>query len=386
MHKYLIIKLLIPVLFATLCHLELNAQDVHFSGKVKRLVKKIARNEVLMIGEMANYLDARYEYYQNGERFNRLEPRRPNVTRINSMYDRQQYNISFNQYRLYDGRREFQVRYFRDLTNFAREDELIALTQHEKPVIRCYAFWALLEQHYEDAFELLKEHLTDNEEVIVFGDVDAHSHKVGDFYIYLMTQDKIDPFVRKLSEKEQEKLNEMLMTNSDIELEAKRDLIMTFEEDNIEDIRAFAQKSMDGNVIARLAKYKQDEDAELIENLFELQGDDPYHALKASRNFPHPDFLDNLLEFHQAQLKKKHGLDELSLLYLYQALIQYPEEAVFKQLEAALNHKKQYLAEVHQKFIWLALKKYPASFFNKIKNQIVLDGRDKREVLKFMEY
>lgn len=377
----------------------LTAQEL--SPKVKRLANRMNSVGAVMVGVEATFLDDNYDngrnnsidqYFEN-QRLNRIDElygvesnqrlytvngRRPGSNR--------QYNISYNKYVFLANQRLSQIRNFRDMTDRATVAEMLTLMKHESPVVRCYAFWGLLEQHYPQSFELLMDNIDDYENVGIFNDDDLVQYKVGDFLIMLMSEGKIVNYVKKMSAEEEKQLMDYLLSNSDNQLDTRRQLILNLEptENNYDKIRALAEKSKDASTLALLASYKKDSDLSLINNLFFKA--DKYAALKAIRSWPNPDFLPQLKEIQNEILGKKRGVSPNNLLMLYQALAQYPSKETVKLMEEAFKVKKTIIREHHIQYLWLALHKYPNEAFTKVFNSIRLDAYQKREALRSLEY
>lgn len=74
------------------------------------------------------------------------------------------------------------------LKSKATREQLIKLTEHESPVIRCYAFWGLADRQEKDLFPILIDHLGDTATINrQFGCV-LSKVSVADFYIELLTK------------------------------------------------------------------------------------------------------------------------------------------------------------------------------------------------------
>ncbi|MFK7907830.1 MAG: hypothetical protein AB8B69_22050, partial [Chitinophagales bacterium] len=54
---------------------------------------------------------------------------------------------------------------FKELKEVALEEELILLTDHKSPAVRCYAFQVLVDKQSENTFEILKKHLKERASV-----------------------------------------------------------------------------------------------------------------------------------------------------------------------------------------------------------------------------
>ena len=95
---------------------------------------------------------------------------------------------------------------FLELNKIASDQDLIVLTQHLKPTVRCYAFWALCKRKYKDIRTVLTPMLKDTASIhyqsgcIVMGD------NVVNFCLDILTPEMIDNNCFKLSDNEVQKL------------------------------------------------------------------------------------------------------------------------------------------------------------------------------------
>ncbi len=375
--------------FFFLLNLTIVAQS-NSNKRLSRVVNRIAKVNVFMWGSEAEYLDKEYQVAKHQPidaewgrvRVDRV--RRAEVS-VREWNDPTNYNSSYNEFVFYQQQRKYQVRHFRDMADLATEEDLLKLTEHSNGVVRCYAFWALLEQQYPKSFDILLKHLTDNERIKTLDDKDIRIFKVGDLFIELMTKDQIAYDLLAMNAEETRRLGRILAEDPNITLEARFDWMNDLEltKDNYNVIRQTAMTQKEPRTIVKLAQYQRGEDVELIGGLFEKTG--KYYALKASRNFPDKAFFGGLQAFHEEQLTKKKDINERELNMLYQALVQYRDDASKKMLEESLGIKKKWINAIHQKAIWLALHKYPHSTYNSIKNSLTLDNYDKRKALKSLE-
>ena len=368
-------------------------KPVELSGKIKRLSKKIGQFNVVMIGRYAMYLDALYIEANNGLLFNNqpgLQNGNSQVPRVADQnrlqMDSKIYNVSYRRYRAVRSERELQVRRYRDLTRAATIGELLTLLDHEKVAVKCYAFWALAEQHHPQLFDILKEHYNERQKVELFNDLDITEKTIFEFMLLVMTEGKLDPFVAKLTEEQQEELNKMMLADNENTSDTKVDLLidLPMSEENYKLTRKFATRNNNTKAILKLSDYKKDADLNLISKLFDL--DDPYYGLKAARNFPNEEFFPELEEIHEEEVEKTSKIIELDLLMLYQALVQLDNPKVPELLNQSLNIRKKGIQRIHAKFIWLALNKFPQDALMDIYNNINLKPDERRKVLRYNSY
>ncbi|GAB5464739.1 MAG: hypothetical protein Kapaf2KO_01750 [Candidatus Kapaibacteriales bacterium] len=96
------------------------------------------------------------------------------------------------------GERPKQYDNFIKLKSTATIDELLALTNHKNPVVRCYLFWALSYHHLVDLKPIIYSHITDDEEVATMFGCFSLNEKVGDFFINTVTYGSFDLKTKKL--------------------------------------------------------------------------------------------------------------------------------------------------------------------------------------------
>jgi hypothetical protein len=81
------------------------------------------------------------------------------------------------------GDRPEQYDNFIYLKNNATKDELIGLTDHTNPTVRCYAFWALSYNPTADLLPIIYKHRNDNEIVMTLSGCIGMDEKVIDFFV-----------------------------------------------------------------------------------------------------------------------------------------------------------------------------------------------------------
>jgi len=360
--------------------------------RVKRIVNRIANVNILMWGIEAQALDHQYQLAKQSpieaewRRYPSTNGNRSIQTRNRQWNDPKRYNSSYNTYQYYAQQRAYQVRQFRDLADLATEEDLVELTDHSNGVVRCYAFWALLEQHYPQSFDILLKHLNDDTRVETFGDQDVAFFKVGDFFIEMMEGDKFATDLLDMTNEQVKALKRLLVEDETIKLEARFDLINELEpsKDNYPMIRQTAMKHKDARTIVQMAKYRKEEDKELIKNLFARTN--KYYALQAIRHYPDSSFFTQLKEIHALEMVRKKDIKEGDLNMLYQAIVQYKNEDSKKILEESLGIKKKWVRKIHERAIWLALHKYPSAEYNSVKKSLRLDNAEKKRALQNIKY
>ncbi len=82
----------------------------------------------------------------------------------------------------YAGIKPDQYKRFEKLKSIASQNELIGLTEHKNPTVRCYAFWALAESDFR-TYDIIKAHIQDKDYVRTSFGCTRSSTTVGDFFL-----------------------------------------------------------------------------------------------------------------------------------------------------------------------------------------------------------
>ncbi len=240
----------------------------------------------------------------------------------------------------------------------ATTEELLILTNHPNGIVRCYSFWALGFRSNIDLFEIVKNHLNDNEEVEYQSGCLISSEKVGDFFISLVTPNYIDLDVKKLNELQRKNLDSILIYQSN-ELEARYKAIETASETPqlYSVLRNLYLKTSNQSALVKLSKYKREEDISII---LENREDDEdkesgyFHTYRAIQNFPNDDFI----PFLEARLKET--LDESQFSYewreLYSAIVMYKNQKAIELLNIPFSQiEHENIKKYHLEFIYNAI-------------------------------
>ena len=184
---------------------------------------------------------------------------------------------------------------FQDLRDEASDEELLELTNHPKGVVRCYAFWAILQNKSHNLFPIILNHLQDYELVpFCMGDIIVNE-QVGDFYLRLIKDSPGLIRTRTVADSILLVQIDSVLVYSDSQLGYKYAALekVAPSEQLYPRIRAMVEaKTCDAALIA-LAKYKNNEDIPLIiDYLKDTSARYPrYYLYKAIQIFPHESFL-----------------------------------------------------------------------------------------------
>ena len=172
----------------------------------------------------------------------------------------------------FTGTRSKQYLRYEKLKNIAHKNELVQLTNHFNPVVRCYAFWALRDRQESNIFPLLLNHIHDTVKVITQTGCIGEYKKTEDFCInlfmekYLIEEDKYRFNSCQLNYAEKRILDStvIFMPNN---------LFYTFKalqeiEPNLNYYIRIRELALEGNIFAviALAKFNNEKDLEIILN------------------------------------------------------------------------------------------------------------------------
>jgi hypothetical protein len=251
----------------------------------------------------------------------------------------------------YAGKRPKQYDNFTRLKGTATIDELINLTNHPNPTVRCYAFWALAYNPKINLFPIILDHINDDEMVETqFGCIGG-DEPVGDFFISVVTPNQIDLNPNKLDSTQISTLDSILIYSSN-NLWAKSAAINRAEpnESLYPIIRKLVVINNNQNALVTLAKYKNETDIELIKKNNNL-----FYTYKAISQFPHPIFFPILRKSLQETLNKKHYSGEWR--ELYKSIASFKNQDAIALLEVPFTEvKHKHIRKYHINYIFKALR------------------------------
>lgn len=257
---------------------------------------------------------------------------------------------------------------FSEICAVAKKKELLLLLDHASPIVRGYAFWALALQGKPRLYPLLTRHLTDTQFVAIQIDTRKEKIKLADFYVEVATSPDLAPEVVKLSAKQRDKLDELLIDKR-YPLEATANALLR-SAPTPERYDRFRQLVQEGSLPAMvaLAGYQKAEDLALI---LSCKAANPSHPqtdayfYQAVERFPHPDFLPVLEADLRRKLEAATPLDQFEPLF--QALISYENEAALALLELPLTAKaKPGPRNSYLQVLFRSLEAHPAPVFDEL--------------------
>ncbi|MBN2704293.1 MAG: hypothetical protein JXR23_08785 [Pontiellaceae bacterium] len=150
------------------------------------------------------------------------------------------------------------------LKSVASRDELIRLTDHFNPVVRCYAFWALISDPSVDLYPLVLAHISDSELFETFSGCIRSGERVGDFFIDAASWEEA---AVKLTTEQLDELDHLLITTPN-DLSAKNSAIGKLEptEEVYPRILELVTEETNQTALVVLAKYRKQKDIPVILN------------------------------------------------------------------------------------------------------------------------
>jgi hypothetical protein len=254
------------------------------------------------------------------------------------------------------------------LRDTARTEDLTALLKSAHPFIRIYAFAALTKRGHGDLFPVVVENLSDTSRFTYFtadyGEDGYAADLMLSYSIRSFTPAQKDS-LKKLILRKYTHLNTL-------------DIILLFHKPRLDDykyIRAIANQGVDQEFgLIALAKYRRDEDIELIRSGFGAA--DPYRGFffLAIESFPHKRFRRDLIQF-----SKGKGPYMADNTYFIRALAAYKNRDC---LEVLVDYARQkvgpninpdavaFIKESRLKMIYQALKKHYTPMYDTLMNEI----------------
>lgn len=266
----------------------------------------------------------------------------------------------------YFGIRPEQYDYFIQLRKKATKDELIELTNHSNGVVRCYSFWALSYHSSINLFQLVVNHITDDELVNTeFGCI-LSREKVGDFFISIVFQKYSDSNATGLSNSQYERLDSILIYSNNT-LHAKQAAILRAKQTEAlyQRLRYLFLTDNNQYALVALAKFRKEQDVSLILNstITNKSNDNLFFSYKAISEFPHPIFLP-LLEQNLRQTLSDHNYDN-EWGELYCAIASYKNDTALTLLKIPFTQvKNQNIREYHIDFVFNALQNFYSPIYD----------------------
>lgn len=286
----------------------------------------------------------------------------------------------------YGGSPSGQYQTYKKLCETASNTELILLTNDSNETVRCYAFECLSGRPNVDLFTILLKHLTDDKPVTVFCGCTKIESLVGDYFIEVVTQKRMDNRQFKLSEKQHSILDSLLIFQKGIKLYAKYSLLREIKPDikYHSRIRQIATKEKIAVAGLALARYKNSMDIEVIKKIFNDE-ENEYYAIYAAKEFPDSSFYPLLVKIFEREWNNKY-YDYEKWRILYQALAKYPRQETFELFKRTTETKDDFRYQRLCTYLTIAITKYPHKLFEPLKDKIKLNQYYQDDVIDQMHY
>ena len=241
-----------------------------------------------------------------------------------------------------------------ELAGLCSDRELLKLLKDESPVVRCYASNFIADRNIKaDWYGILLKEAEDYSELSFQSGCIISNVYAGDIILE-------DLFNKKLTEPEQNKLKlELVKRQSKLEF-AK--YILLGQDMSNELYAATRDWALTGNAnaIFSLAKYKKDEDLQLIDSLKDKDIDLFFKACQYNTRESLKPFLE---EYMRSIMPKEHFYNEWASFY--KLLADYHDDFTKKIFDMALFDKVTYnIREYHLKDIYYAIKDYLDGFYD----------------------
>ncbi|CAN5439420.1 hypothetical protein BH11BAC3_BH11BAC3_21690 [soil metagenome] len=261
------------------------------------------------------------------------------------------------------------------LTDISFSAELLELTENNNTTIKCAAFQSLCAKDSVDVIPIVITHLYDTSLVAIQEGCLGSRKMTGDyflqtFYQYLTTKDS-SYLVRNYSGIA--KIDSIIFYDRDILLGYKEAKIKSINGDTLyyDRVREIAIKERIPVSVLALAKYRKQQDKEIIESYFSDKRTQ-YYAIWAVREFPDSTFYPLLIKVFENEWKSKY-YDYLKWRILYQAQAQYPNEKTLALFDKTIAVRNKFKRQTLGRYLTIAITKYPNTLFEKYRNKVEID-------------
>lgn len=263
----------------------------------------------------------------------------------------------------YAGVESDQWHNFNQLAAKATTAELLQLTDHPNGVVRCYAFWALSYRDTVDHFAVVRKHLQDDAQVIYFSGCIKSGTAVGDFFVDVVTPNRIDLQSFKV-DSAQARLLDSLLVYVPNRLEARYWAIqrLPLTAQHYARVRELAQEG-DAAAFKRLAAYHKEADVEWMLRIANQHKVTQLAFYQAIAIFPHPRFFDLLKTDWEESLDAKSWSGEWEVMY--KAIAAYRNTAAYDLMDRTLSRKaKMPMRDYHVRFVFGAIEAFRDTIYD----------------------
>jgi hypothetical protein len=257
-----------------------------------------------------------------------------------------------------------QYKRYEKLKNNATDKELLSLSKHRNGVVKCYAFWALVERNSDFMFEALLENFDDTTTIATqFGCI-VTGDKVGDIYYNHVVPPYYEDQECKISESQLQFINDSLFYSSNLTLRSRVNLFHIIDTSikNYDIIREITVKEKIPEAIYALSIYRNKSDIPLIMELLENESTS-YWGLRCISRFPDYKFYDYLIEYLEKETKKSSGINIPEIEAFYTAIINYKNPDTKQTLKEAINTATDNGNKYHKEYLWKAISQSDDEYY-----------------------
>lgn len=257
--------------------------------------------------------------------------------------------------------------HFGNLRDNATNKQLLKLLNDSSAVVKGYSFLALCERKNFNIYNILLDHLTDNQKISWFDTDVGEVQRIGDFFINEAIHRKL------ISEKQKEKLQQKILNNTDILLNYNDTVFNEVEknEQNYLKIRRFATEKNSYSAVVALSKYQKQEDKILIEKLFANKESEDF-GFKSVIYFPDSTFIPYLNALYEKVTDKnrKAGFGPHKLRIAYKAVASYKNQFSINYFNNILQNCSPDIYAQQCKYIWFSIRIFPSPIFKELNSKV----------------
>lgn len=257
--------------------------------------------------------------------------------------------------------------HFGNLRDNATNKQLLKLLNDSSAVVKGYSFLALCERKNFNIYNILLDHLTDNQEISWLNTDYGRIQKVGDFFINEAINRKL------ISKKQKEKLQQKILNNTDILLNYNDTVFNEVEknEQNYLKIRRFATEKNSYSAVVALSKYQKQKDKILIEKLLANKESEDF-GFRSVIYFPDSTFIPYLNALYEKVTDKnrKSGFGPHKLRIAYKAVASYKNQFSINYFNNILQNCSPDIYAQQCKFIWYAIRIFPSPIFKELNSKV----------------
>lgn len=209
------------------------------------------------------------------------------------------------------------------LSNIATAEQLLELLSNENPIVRAYAYGALLEHDDQDHLALLKQLIDDQESFQSMGGCIISSSTVSNecvgYYMYPPFRSDVE---FKRTDEELAALDEVLLsaTTSNYRIERVY-LRIDATPENYQRIRNYIVEENKLFLLPKLATYQKEADFQLLTDAIEEYTFDSYYVMEAVLIYNDERFKEPMLDALEEEYENTHVASVIDKLY--KGLLQY---------------------------------------------------------------